>query len=44
MQFPMTTLLEEVVADISALPEDEQDKRGAGVAGVLDGLQDAVVV
>jgi hypothetical protein len=37
----MTKLLEEVVADVSALPEDEQDR---AARAFLDGLQDAVVV
>jgi hypothetical protein len=40
----VTKLLEEVVADLSALPEDEQERVARALLAFLDGLQDAVVV
>ena len=40
----MTKLLEEVVADLSALPEDEQERVARALLAFLEGLQEAAVV
>jgi hypothetical protein len=40
----MTKLLEEVVADLSALPEDEHERVARALLAFPDGLQDAAVV
>jgi hypothetical protein len=40
----MTTLLEEVVADVSKLPEDDQDRVARALAAFLDAMQDVIVV
>jgi hypothetical protein len=40
----MTKLLEEVVADLSALPEDEQERVTLALLAFINGLQDAAVV
>jgi hypothetical protein len=40
----MTTFLEEVVGDVCALPDDEQDRVARALLAFLNGLQDAVVV